>query len=136
MSRLLPYKVLAGAGAVAVVAAGGAQIASAAKTTSSSKSAGAGTTEVVLAGAQKSSVEPAVLAALPGATVKRASTETDGKSTDAFEAHVVKADGTRVEVLLDSGYGVTAINADKGHGGHGHGHGHGHGGGTATARPR
>jgi hypothetical protein len=49
----------------------------------------------------------AVTAAYPGATVKRASTETDGKSTDAYKAKVVEADGTRIEVFLDSSVNVT-----------------------------
>ncbi len=52
-------------------------------------------------------------AAYPGATVKRASTETDGKSTDAYEAKVTKSDGTKIEVFLDSSFNVTGSRALK-----------------------
>jgi uncharacterized membrane protein YkoI len=132
---------LAALGALVV---GGSQVAGAAtksKTrrahssqTSTATTPGAGK-EPVLSGDALDKVTAAVKAELPGSTIDRASTETDGKSTDAYEAHVTKADGSHVEVLLDSSFAVTAVNADKGHGGPGHGRGggHGHGGGSNEA---
>ena len=121
---ITPNKYLAGFGATVLLAAGGSQIAAAKSKSAKKRSSAAASTEVVLTGATKTSVENAVLAALPGATIQRSSTETDGKSTDAYEVHATKADGTHVEVLLDSSDKVTAINVDKRGGRHGHGPGH------------
>jgi uncharacterized membrane protein YkoI len=114
--------------ALGVTVVGGAQVAGAVAKTKRSHAthttAGThqGNGETVLTGTTADQVKAAVLAKLPGATVERASTETDGKSTDAYEVHATKADGTRVEVLLDSSYAVTAVNA-----GHGRGHRGDHG---------
>jgi hypothetical protein len=58
------------------------------------------------------------------------SNESDGKSTDAYEVHATKSDGTRVEVLLDSSFGVTAVNADNHRGGRGGRGDHGGRGGS------
>jgi uncharacterized membrane protein YkoI len=118
-------KALLCVGAVSAVAVGGAQLAGA--KTSKSKRAHAtqtaqgrgGSNETVLTGATADSVKAAVLAKLPGATIERMSNESDGKSTDAYEVHATKSDGTRVEVLLDSSFGVTAVNTDNHHGGPG-----------------
>jgi hypothetical protein len=79
-----------------------------------------GVTEVELTGTDASSVEAAVLAANPGATISRMETDADGS---AFEAHVTLADGSDATVKLDASFAVTATEAG-GHGGHG-----GHGGG-------
>jgi uncharacterized membrane protein YkoI len=90
-----------------------------------------GSREPVLTGDTLTKVKAAVEAKLPGSTVNRASTETDGKSTDAYEAHVTKSDGTQVEVLLDAKFNVTAVNTrpDHGPGGPGGPDGHGPGDG-------
>jgi uncharacterized membrane protein YkoI len=126
-------------GAVSAVAVGGAQIAGAATKSKSKRShatqnqAGrGGGNEAVLTGSTADSVKAAVLAKLPGATIERMSNESDGKSTDAYEVHATKADGTRVEVLLDSSFAVTAVNADNhgGRGGRGHHGDHGGPGGS------
>jgi uncharacterized membrane protein YkoI len=122
-------------GAVSAVAVGGAQIAGAAAKSKSKRAHATqngqpgrgGSNETVLTGSTADSVKAAVLAKLPGATIQRSSNETDGKSTDAYEVHATKADGTRVEVLLDSSFAVTAVNADT-HGGGRGGRGHDHGG--------
>ncbi len=80
------------------------------------------TAEKELTGATAEKVKAAVLAKLPGATVTRMSAEdSDEGSGAAYEAHVTKADGTEVEVLLDKNFAVTAVNA-----GHGRGFGRGH----------
>lgn len=43
-----------------------------------------------------------------GGTVERV--ETDADHGSSFEAHVRKADGTELEVLVDSSFSVTAVN--------------------------
>jgi uncharacterized protein YjdB len=91
--------------------AGGATAVAQGQSTSSTK-----TPEVVLTGTTADSVKAAILAAYPGATIQRMSTENDGKATDAYEVKVTKADGTKAEVLLDSSFAVTAVNALKAHG--------------------
>jgi hypothetical protein len=49
-----------------------------------------------------------------GATVER--TETDVDHGSPYEAHVVKADGTELEVLVNENFEVTAVNTMGGHG--------------------
>jgi uncharacterized membrane protein YkoI len=54
-----------------------------------------------------------------GGTAERASTETDSPNADAaYEVHVTKSDGTHVEVILDKGYNVLAVEMHEGHGPH------------------
>jgi uncharacterized membrane protein YkoI len=77
--------------------------------------------EAELTGSTADKVKAAVLAKLPGATVHRMSTEDSREGTGAaYEAHVTKADGTDVEVLLDKSFKVTAVNTGHGRGGFGH----------------
>jgi uncharacterized membrane protein YkoI len=127
-------KSAAGLGAAAALAFGGTQIAiGATKSSSSTKAAKTQangqtkTSETELTGSAAASVKAALLAKYPGATISRMSIENDGKSTDAYEAHIVKSDGTRLEVFLDSAFAVTGSQADD-HGGRGGRHGHGRGG--------
>jgi uncharacterized membrane protein YkoI len=80
-----------------------------------------GVTETALAGDEAAKVTAAAQAAVPGATVDRVETDADGA---AYEAHMTKADGTKVTVKLDSNFAVTATETDSGRGG-----GRGHGGG-------
>jgi hypothetical protein len=124
-------KTFAAVAALAALGLGGAGFAVAATKsgTSSSKSAQSRSAnpETELTGATAASVRAAVLAKLPGATIQRLSTEAGGKAGDAYEAHVTKADGTRVEVLLDRAFAVTAVNADTHPGDRGGRHGHGDG---------
>jgi uncharacterized membrane protein YkoI len=114
---------------VAALAIAGPQVAGAAQNSSTraanASQSGPGNGEVAVTGATLTSIKAAIEAKYPGATVNRASTETDGTSTDAYEAKITKADGTRVEVLLDSSFAVTGEKADNGHGRRGHGRGHG-----------
>jgi uncharacterized membrane protein YkoI len=79
--------------------------------------------ETVITGSTADQAKAAILAAYPGATIQRMSDETDGKSTDAYEAHITKADGTRIEVFLDSSFKATGSQADKGPGHRGGRHG-------------
>ncbi|MFM2072000.1 MAG: hypothetical protein RLZZ623_2263 [Actinomycetota bacterium] len=63
-----------------------------------------GITEEVLTGDNASSVQAAVLAAYPDATIDRMETDAEGA---AYEAHIIKADGSDATVKLDAGYQVT-----------------------------
>jgi uncharacterized membrane protein YkoI len=65
-----------------------------------------GITETVLTGDEATKVSEAASAAVSGGTVDRVETDAEGA---AFEAHVTKADGTRVTVKLDSSYKVTSV---------------------------
>jgi uncharacterized membrane protein YkoI len=53
-------------------------------------------------------VKAAAEAKVSGGTVQRVETDVDHGSP--YEAHVTKADGTQLEVLVDSNFKVTAVN--------------------------
>jgi uncharacterized membrane protein YkoI len=53
-------------------------------------------------------VKAAALAKVPGGTVERVETYVDHGSH--YEAHVRKADGTELEVLVNDSFQVTAVN--------------------------
>jgi uncharacterized membrane protein YkoI len=123
-----------GTAAIAALGAlvlGGSAIAGAATTSSTaSGTAASGTTdkpannETALTGATLKSASDAAIAANPGATVDRASTEDPADANGAaYEVKITKADGTRAEVLEDSSFKVLSTKADSGHGGRGHGGG-------------
>jgi hypothetical protein len=78
-----------------------------------------GITEEVLTGDTASSVQVAVLAAYPDATIERMETDAEGA---AYEAHVTLADGSRATVKLDASFTVTGTETGPG-GPHGGGHG-------------
>jgi hypothetical protein len=86
-----------------------------------------GITEEELTGDTATSVEAAVLAAYPDATIERLETDAEGA---AYEAHVTLADGRRATVKLDESFAVTAT--ETGPDGHGGGPG-GRGGGPHEA---
>jgi hypothetical protein len=67
--------------------------------------------ETVLTGAAASKARAAALAAVPGATVIRVETDSDGA---AYEAHLRKSDGTFVTVKLDKSYHVTGTQSGFG----------------------
>jgi uncharacterized membrane protein YkoI len=127
-------KLVTGA-AIAAAAVGGAAIANAATSgsapSSSSQSAaptqqGAppahdpskgghtvnGRTETLLSGDTAAKVRAAALAKVPG-TVERVETNVD--SSAPYEAHIRKADGTEVEVQVNSDFSVAAVNQMGGH---------------------
>ncbi len=108
-------KVVGSSAAIAVLALGGAAAPVVAKskhhhhkahakrhtTNSSSK-----TQETPLTGDTLTSASNAALAAVPGGTVDRATTEHDSlNSSAAHEVHVTKSDGTHVVVIEDSSLG-------------------------------
>jgi hypothetical protein len=67
-----------------------------------------GKTEQALTGDTAAKVKAAALAKVPG-TVERVETHVD--SSAPYEAHIKKADGTEVEVTVNSDYSVVAVNA-------------------------
>jgi hypothetical protein len=71
----------------------------------------------LLTGANAAKAKAAALKAVPGATVERVETDADG---GAYEAHVVKPDGTRATVKMDKSFAVTGVqicDRGAGHGG-------------------
>ncbi len=112
-------KTLAAFGAIAAVGAGGAAIAGAAGDSGRSGSSQRGA-ETALTGDTAEKVKAAALARVEGGTIIRV--ETDADHGSPYEAHVRKADGTEVEVLVDESFEVTAVNAMAARGGPG-GHG-------------
>jgi uncharacterized membrane protein YkoI len=67
-----------------------------------------GKTEAALPSDVAAKVKAAAQAKVPGGTVERVETDVDHGSP--YEAHVRKPDGTELEVLVDSGFNVTAVN--------------------------
>ncbi|MCU1425506.1 MAG: hypothetical protein JWM51_1797 [Microbacteriaceae bacterium] len=107
---------------IAAVITGGALTAAAlpavaeAETPTSSEAAGHrsnGITEEELTGDVAAKVEAAVLAEYPDATIQRLETDAEG---DAYEAHILQADGTRATVKLNDTFAVTGLETG-GHGG-------------------
>jgi hypothetical protein len=120
-------------GALGALALGGSALAGAASTSSSSSastpSTGYGTNaqqgrppnggapgrhvgangkrEQALSGDVAAKVKAAALKKVPGGTVERVETDVDHGSP--YEAHVRKADGTELEVLVDESFAVTAV---------------------------
>jgi hypothetical protein len=122
---------LLGVGILAGAILAGTQIASAAG--SSSNGSGAGSTgapaayapnrpdpatmghgpgETLLTGSKASTVTAAAKAAVPGATVIRVETDSNGGAV--YEAHMQKADGTFVTVKFDKSFTVTGTDAGFG----------------------
>jgi len=66
-----------------------------------------GKTETLLTGDVEAKVRAAALAKVSG-TVERVETNVD--SSAPYEAHIVKADGTEVEVQVNGDYSVYAVN--------------------------
>jgi len=67
-----------------------------------------GKTEQALSSDVAATVKAAAEAKVSGGTVERVETDVDHDSP--YEAHVRKADGTELEVLVDSSFQVTAVN--------------------------
>ena len=74
-----------------------------------------GMNETPLTGADAEKATAAALAAVPGGTVIRVESDSDG----TYEAHVAKADGTEVEVKMDKDFNVTSVEEFTGRGGPG-----------------
>jgi len=72
--------------------------------------------EKALTGTDQATAKAAALKAVPGGTVYRVETDADGAT---YEAHMTKADGTRVTVKLDKAFKVAEIQDGMGAGGPG-----------------
>ena len=70
--------------------------------------------ETLLTGDTKTSVEKAVLAKYPDATIERTETDSDG----VYESHIVTAAGDHVIVQVDKSFAVTGTQTGGGPGGH------------------
>jgi len=112
--------------AVGAAAIGGAAIASAASSSTTSAPAASrsstaakrhdpskgghtanGKTETLITGDVESQVKAAAEKKVPG-TVERVETNVD--SSAPYEAHIVKSDGTEVEVQVNKDYSIAAVN--------------------------
>jgi hypothetical protein len=67
-----------------------------------------GKTEQALPAAVAAKVKAAAQPKVPGGTIERVETDVDHGSP--YEAHVRKADGTELEVLVNESFQVTAVN--------------------------
>jgi hypothetical protein len=130
-------KTVAGVAALGAMALGGSVIADAATSSSSNSGSSSGTAtqqgypappngqapggrppgrhigangkqEQALPAAAAAKVKAAALAKVPGGTIERVETDVDHGSP--YEAHVRKADGTELEVLVNQSFDVTAVN--------------------------
>ena len=119
-------KGLIGLAALAAFALGGSAVANAVSNNSSGnagQSSGSGqrANETALTGDTATKVKEAALAKTGGGTVE--AVETDGDGNAAYEAHVVKSDGTRVTVYVDKNFDVVGTEEGRGTGGPGHARG-------------
>src|SRR3954451_18629033 len=73
--------------------------------------------ETLLTGDTKTSVEKAVQALYPGATIERTETDSDG----VYESHVITTAGDHVIVQVDKSFAVTGTQTGGGPGGGHHG---------------
>ena len=146
---MLLRKTIVGAGVLAAcavagvaVAAGAGSTTAAGSTTGTTTTTGSTTTtrsghvpETELTGDVLAKVRAAATAKA-GGTVDSATTENDGSdAAAAYEAHVTKADGSRVTVILDSTFNVLSVETG-GHGGRGGGNGETHLTGDVAAKAK
>jgi uncharacterized membrane protein YkoI len=116
-------KTLVTVAALGAIAAGSSALAGAADNSSDRTSAASAqqrSNETALTGDTAAKVKEAALAKVSGGTIVRV--ETDGQHGSPYEAHVRKADGTEVEVLVNEDFEVTAVRegGPGGRGGPGH----------------
>jgi uncharacterized membrane protein YkoI len=101
-------KLVVGVAALATVALGGATVASA---VSNGKGDAQRSDETALTGDTATKVKDAALAKTGGGTVERV--ETDGDGHAAYEAHVLKSDGTRVTVYVNKQFEVVGTESGR-----------------------
>jgi uncharacterized membrane protein YkoI len=63
--------------------------------------------ETLLTGDTAAQVRKAALAKVSGGTIERVETDADGNA--AYEAHMVRSDGTRVTVYVDESFDVVSV---------------------------
>jgi hypothetical protein len=107
-------------GIIAGTQIAGAQTPSPSATASTGDTGGAadvghGPNETLLTGTTAEKVKAAALAAVPGGTVIRVETDSDGSP---YEAHVTKSDGRVVTVKVDKNFDVTSTESGFGRGMH------------------
>ena len=113
--RWITSVALLGAGLMAGGVLAGSQLAQAANSSSSANGSNAsaavapaamthGPGEKLLTGTAADKVRAAALDAVPGGTIIRVETDSDGST---YEAHIQKADGSDVTVKLDADFHVT-----------------------------
>jgi uncharacterized membrane protein YkoI len=124
-------KTLVALGMIGAFAAGGASLAGAATSSNNSaptsQSGDPRPAQTQLTGDTADKVKAAALDKVPGGTVLRV--ESGGPSGSAYHAHVRKADGTEVVVLVNSSVDATSVQTRPAGGPGGPGrHGHGPGG--------
>ena len=69
-----------------------------------------GITEELLTDDTATKAKAAALAAVPGGTIQRVETDAEGAK---YEAHMTKADGSRVTVKLDASFKVTSVETGR-----------------------
>ena len=65
--------------------------------------------ETLLTGSTAAKVKAAVVAKYPGATFVRVETDSDG----VYEAHITKADGSRITVYVDKQFNVVEVDEGR-----------------------
>jgi hypothetical protein len=65
-----------------------------------------GITETLLTGDTADKVKAAALTAVPGGTIQRVENDAEGSP---YEAHMTKADGSRLTVKVDGNFSVTSV---------------------------
>jgi hypothetical protein len=117
-AALIGTGVIAG-GIVAGTLSAGAASSSSSSTSGSTTAAASeprhGPGETLLTGTTAQKVRAAALAAVPGGTIIRVETDSDGSP---YEAHMTKADGSKVTVKVDKAFKVTSVEAWDHMGGH------------------
>jgi uncharacterized membrane protein YkoI len=99
-------KTIAGIAALSGLALGGATVAGAVSG-SNNQSAARHQSETALTGDTASRVRAAALAKTGGGTVERVEADADGHA--AYEADIVKSDGTHVTVYVDKAFNVVGV---------------------------
>jgi hypothetical protein len=126
MTAALAFGVAAGSYGIASAASGNGSTTTTPSTTTPSATAPAAPSgepwahqrsdETVLTGDTASKVTAVAEQKVPGGTVIRVETDADGNA--AYEAHMVKSDGTPVTVYVDKDFNVVSVETG-GPGGHG-----------------
>jgi uncharacterized membrane protein YkoI len=101
-------KLVLGVAALAAVALGGATVASALSNGNGDARRG---DETALTGDTATKVKDAALAKTGGGTVERVETDAEGHA--AYEAHVLKSDGTRVTVYVNKQFEVVGTESGR-----------------------
>ena len=105
-----------GGGAIAGAASGGDDDSGSTVVASSSSQRSGGlppqrADETLLTGNVEAQVREAALAEVSGGTIERVETDADGNA--AYEAHMVKSDGSRVTVYVNKSFDVVSVSSGR-----------------------